>query len=173
MTAVLVLSAVALVGLAAAAALAVLRRRQPDGSGWSWRESPAEPWGSIVLVVFFLFPVAAAIGRAVSVGWLAIPLLAAAVVWAWVRVGGSNMLRSVTVSPDSIEWRTILRTRRRAPLTEVVAVTDPHLTGEAQSRIRFSDGTEISLPGNDEALSLAANLASLIGQPWPPRIGRD
>lgn len=130
----------------------------------SRRQSSAEPWGSIALTVFFLSPVVLFIARALGGGWLSVPMPEGVVAARWALLGGSSHRRELTFSDEAVEWRTVSR-RRRGPLDQVVAVTDPARTGEP-AEVWLSDGTILQVPASDGADAVVRTPARRIGQPW-------
>lgn len=169
--------AVAALGILAAAVAAWSRRRSPAPDGLTWRASPAEPWGTVVLAALLVSPAAAALGRAVGNRLVPYVLVGAFAALLWAQAGGRHHLRRFALRPEIIEWRT-LRGRGSAPLEEVVAVTDPALTGEPPT-ILLQDGTVLVLPSDEIARTVASNLADRVGQPFlqgqdpedPPEVG--
>ena len=113
--------------------------------------------------MFFLAPVLAKVAGVFGIpAWMPLALIVIApvvAVWfAWSRA----WLRSLSVSSEGIEWRT-LQGRGRARLPEVVSVTDPSRTHGAPE-IWLEGATVLVVPW--AAADVARHLAELIGQPW-------
>jgi hypothetical protein len=158
---------VVLVPVLILATLRAGRRPPPEADPTSWKREVAEPWGSMVLMVFFLFPVVLAVERAVDWPPLIPLLLGSIVLFAAYRFGAYSGIRSIKLIEAGIQLRARWR-NELIPWTDVMSVTYSELTG--QTVVNVADGAALSLPPgpHDDAIGIA--VASRIGQCWPIRI---
>lgn len=127
-----------------AIAYVVIKRRPvaaPDPM--DWREQRFEPWGSIILGVWFVGSAVAGLGRVFNQRWIGVVVVIAVVVGLpWMLIAASRQVRQISIRGGAIEWRT-LRQRWSAPMSEVVAVSGPH---RHPPQFQLADGRVIRLP---------------------------
>ena len=149
--------------------LVLLRRRPPPPvNPYRWKQSAAEPWGTILLLIFFLGQPMRVVLLAIGLGpFLPVALLGLGCILAYFT-GAFSGLREFEVTESCVAWRT-LRHKDVVPLAQVVGVSDLRIA-DSFPMILFADGTEIILPATVEARAVAATLARRLGHGWnvPP-----
>jgi hypothetical protein len=131
-----------------------VQRREPAAPDpREWKRELAEPWGSIVLGAFLIWPVVALVlgNRVLAVVMLAVVGLLIAIV-------SSLGVRRFVIHDDGIEWRTSWR-RERLPLKDVVAVTDPDNL-DVEPEVWLSGGRVLFLPDDPHVRLVMRSLAT-------------
>lgn len=171
-------AAIGIVGLVLVPVLTIAtlragRREQPSPDPKCWKRETAEPWGTIVLVVFFLAPPVVwardLIGWKVSTALLIAGLVGLAVV----RTRAITGIYRLTVGEAAIEVRTGLR-HISVPLDDVLSVTSL-LDETLPPEVHLSAGRSIVLPDSDAHARAVATSSQLerpvVGCP-PARLSR-
>ncbi len=144
----------------------VLRRRtdaspaEPDPT--HWKQETAEPWGSILLVVFFLSPVLIKLGEWVGWGPFALVTVIGLLGFLVYLTRPLTALRELTVGDDAVEIRLLFR-QHSIPLTEVLSVTS---NDNGEHEVHLSDGSTVSVGPGAHGEAIARTIATRIGQSW-------
>lgn len=157
------LVAVAAVG---AALVAWWKRRRGESAtalAWTWREEPAEPWGTVLLLVFLVSPFVTAGTRLIGVPNLAPFVLLGLVLLLLKVLRVTDQIRRIEVDAAGVEIRGVFRRRLRIELRDIVEV---RADGPCPV-VRCYNGKQIVFPGDERAWTVARNLAALIGRPIP------
>jgi hypothetical protein len=140
-------------------------RREPSPPDPAcWRREVAEPWGTIVLLVFFLAPPITVLGGLIGAEVAALPLIAGLLVLALAVTRPFSAIRRVCVGEDALEVRAGLR-RASFPLADVLSVTNL-LDDERAPEVHLASGGSILLAEDEHARAVATLLAARIGQTW-------
>jgi hypothetical protein len=158
---------VVLVPVLILATLRAGRRPPPEPDPTSWKREVAEPWGSMALMVFFLFPVVLAVERAVDWPPLIPLLLGSIVLFAAYRFGAYSGVRRIKLVEAGIQLRVRWR-NELIPWSDVMSVNYSELTD--QTVVNTARGVALSLPPGPQGDAIGTAVASRIGQHWPIRV---
>jgi hypothetical protein len=157
---------VVLVPVLILATLRAGRRPPPEPDPMSWKREVTEPWGSMVLMVFFLFPVVLAVERAVDWPPLIPLLLGSIVLFAAYRFGAYSGVRRIKLIEAGIQLRVRWR-NELVPWSDVMSVTYSELTDQAV--VNTAHGVALSLPPGPHGDAIGTAVAARIGQHWSIR----
>lgn len=157
---------VVLVPVLILATLRAGRRPPPAPDPMSWKREVAEPWGSMALMVVFLFPVVLAVERAVEWPPLIPLLLGSIVLFAAYRFGAYGGVRRIRLIEAGIQLRVRWRDEL-IPWSDVMSVAYSELTD--QTVVNTAHGVALSLPPGPHGDAIGTEVASRIGQHWPVR----